>query len=214
VAWTTIVGVVGDVKSEGLGSDAGYDLYRPCYQTWNRRIYFVARTQGDPALLAERVKKEVWRALPGTGLFNVQPLIRLVSNSIWQSRLWGLLLGVFSAVALALAAAGVYGVMSYSVAQRMREIAIRQALGAQAGDALKLILLQGLKLTAPGVALGLAASFALTRLMEKLLFSVSPTDPWTFTVIAAVLALVALLAAIVPARRAMKVDPMVALRAE
>jgi putative ABC transport system permease protein len=214
MAWATIVGVVCAVKREGLGSDPGYDLYYSCYQTWNKRIYFVARTQGDPALMAEAVKKEIWRASPDTGLLNVQPLARLVSNSIWQSRLWGLLLGVFSAMALALAAAGIYGVMSYSVAQRMREIAIRLALGAQAGDVVYLLLRQGLKLTAPGVALGLAASVALTRLMETLLFGVSPTDPLTFTVIAAALTLVALLAAIVPARLAMKVDPLIALLAE
>jgi putative ABC transport system permease protein len=216
MAWATIVGVVGAVKHEGLGSDPGYDLYYSCYQTWNRRIYFVARTQGDPAFMAEAVKKEVWRASPDTGLFNVQPLARLVSNSIWQSRLWGLLLGVFSAVALALAAAGIYGVMSYSVERRMREIAIRLALGAQADDVVYLLLRQGLKLTAPGIALGLAASFALTRLMETLLFGVgvSPTDPLIFTVIAAVLILVALLAAIVPARLATKADPLIALRAE
>jgi putative ABC transport system permease protein len=211
MAWATIVGVVGDVKHEGLGSDAGYDLYYSCYQTWNKRIYFVARTQGDPASMAEAVKKEIWRALPGTGVFNAQPLTRLVSNSIWQSRLWGLLLGVFSAVALALAAAGVYGVMSYSVAQRMREIAIRLALGAQAGDVMKMILRQGLKLTSLGVAIGLVASFALTRWMETLLFGVRPTDPLTFTLIAAMLALVALVAALVPARRATKVDPLTAL---
>ncbi len=214
MAWTTIVGVAGDVKHEGLGGDAGYDLYYSCYQTWNKRIYFVARTQDDPARLAEAVKKEIWRALPETGLFNVQPLARLVSNSIWQSRLWSLLLGVFSAVALALAAAGVYGVMSYSVAQREREIAIRLALGAQPGDALKLMLRQGMKLILPGVALGLTASFALTRLMGTLLFDVRPTDPLTFTAIAVMLIFVALLACWIPARRATKVDPMVALRAE
>src|SRR5262249_25466979 len=135
MAWAMIVGVVGDVKHEGLGSDAGYDLYLSLYQTWNKRIYFVARTQSDPALLAEAVKKEVWRAAPDTGLFNVQPLVRLVSNSIWQSRLWGLLLSVFSAVALALAPAGVYGVMSYSRAQRLRERAIPHAPGALADRA-------------------------------------------------------------------------------
>jgi predicted permease len=214
MAWAKIVGVVGDVKHEGLGSDAGYDLYYSCFQTWNKRIYFVARTQGDPARLAEAVKKEVWRTLPGTGLFNVQPLVRLVSNSIWQSRLWRLLLGVFSAVALALAAAGIYGVMSYSVVQRTREIAIRLALGAQAGDVLMLVLRQGLKLTSLGVVLGLAAAFALTRWMETLLFGVRPTDPLTFTVIAAVLTSVALLACWIPARRATKIDPLTTLRRE
>jgi len=212
--WAVIIGVIGDVKHKGLGNDAGYDLYYSCYQTWNYRIYFVARTQGDPALTAEAVKKAVWRVSPDTGLFNVQPLIRLVSNSIWQSRLWGLLLSVFSAVALALAAAGIYGVMSYSVAHRMSEIAIRLALGARARDVLKLILRQGLKLTLLGVVLGLAAAFALTRWMETLLFGVRPTDPLTFTVIAAVLTFVALLACWIPARRATKVDPMIALRSE
>jgi putative ABC transport system permease protein len=214
MSWTTIVGVVGDVKHEGLGSDAGYDLYFSCYQTWNKRIYFVARTQGDPARLAETVKKEIWRVTPDTGLFNVQPLMRVVSNSIWQSRLWGLLLSVFSAVAAAMAAAGIYGVMSYSVAQRMREIAIRQALGAQASDVLKLILRQGLNLTAPGLALGLAVSLGLTRWMETLLFGVRPTDPLTFTVITAVLASVALLACWIPARRAANLDPLLSLRVE
>jgi putative ABC transport system permease protein len=139
---------------------------------------------------------------------------RLSANTIWQSRVWGLLLGVFSVIALVLATAGIYGVMAYFVTQRTREIGVRIALGAQWRDVLKLILRSGMTLVVLGLTIGLAGALALTRLMATLLFEVSPTDPITFGGVALCVILATLLACYIPARRATKVDPMVALRYE
>jgi putative ABC transport system permease protein len=145
---------------------------------------------------------------------NVQTLRKVWSDSTARQRFGAWLLGMFAALALGLAGVGVYGVMSYSVAQRAQEIGLRMALGAGKRDVLKLVLLRGLALTIPGIAMGLMAAFALTRLMRSLLFNVSATDPLTFAVIALLLTLVALLACLIPARRATRVDPMVAIRQE
>ncbi|HSD46381.1 MAG TPA: FtsX-like permease family protein [Pyrinomonadaceae bacterium] len=142
------------------------------------------------------------------------PVRRLSANTIWQSRLWGLLFGIFSGIALVLATAGIYGVMAYFVTQRTREIGIRIALGAQWRDVLKMILRNGMALVTIGLAIGLAGALALTRLMTTLLFEVSPTDPITFAVVALGVILATLLACYIPARRATKVDPLVALRYE
>lgn len=138
----------------------------------------------------------------------------VVSRSIWQPRLYAILFGIFAAVALLLAVVGIYGVMSYSVMQRTHDVGIRMAIGAQVSDVLRLILTQGLKLTLIGIAIGLVTAFGLTRWMKSLLFGVKPFDPWTFAVIAVVLLVVALVACLIPAHRATKVDPLVALRCE
>ena len=213
-ACAVIIGVVGDVKHNSLKDEAGYDLYYSCYQSYSKQIHFVARTQGDPMSIAPSIKRAIWEISPDTGIFNVVPVSRLSANTIWQSRLWGLLFGIFSAVALVLAAAGIYGVMNYFVAQRTHEIGIRMSLGAQAGDVLRLVVAQGMKITLIGVGVGLVASYALTRLMMGMLFGVTPTDSITFATVAAGSTCVALLACYVPARRATKIDPLVALRHE
>jgi putative ABC transport system permease protein len=164
--------------------------------------------------LAPQIQRAIWQVAPDTGVFNVMPVTRLSANTIWQSRVWGLLFGIFSGIALVLAAAGIYGVMAYFVTNRTREIGIRMALGAQWRDVLRMVLRSGLSLVAIGLTIGLAVAFALTRLMSTLLFEVSPIDPATFAAVAVCVVLAALVACYIPARRATRVDPLVALRYE
>ena len=209
-----VVGIAGDVKHNSLVDDVGYDIYYSAFQSYAKQTHFVARTQGDPMIIAKDIQRAIWQVSPDTGVFNLMPLTRLTANTIWQSRVWGLLLGIFSAIALVLATAGIYGVMAYFVTQRTREIGIRMALGAQWSDVLKMIMRSGMLLVTIGLVIGLLGALALTRLMTTLLFEVSPTDPITFGVVALCLIVAALLACYIPARRATKVDPLVALRYE
>ena len=209
-----IVGIVGDVKHNSLVDDVGYDLYYACFQTYAKQTHFVVRTQGDPMAHAKEIQRAIWQVAPDTGIFNVIPVTRLSANTIWQSRVWGLLFAIFSGIALVLATAGIYGVMAYFVTQRTREIGVRIALGAQWPDVLKLVLKSGMTLVTIGLIIGLAGALALTRLMNTLLFEVSPTDPITFGAVAFCVILATLLACYIPARRATKVDPLVALRYE
>jgi predicted permease len=209
-----IVGIVGDVKHNSLVDEAGYDFYYSCYQSYAKQTHFVVRTQNDPTALAKDIQRAIWQVAPDTGIFNVMPVTRLSANTIWQSRVWGLLFGIFSAIALVLATAGIYGVMAYFVTQRTREIGVRIALGAQWRDVLKLILKSGMFLVTTGLIIGLAGALTLTRLMTSLLFEVSPADPLTFGAVALCVILATLLACYIPARRAIKVDPLVALRYE
>ena len=209
-----VVGIVGDVKHNSLVDDVGYDLYFATFQSYAKQTHFVARTQGDPMALANEIKRAIWQVAPDTGVFNVMPLTRLSSNTVWQSRVWGLLFGIFSAIALVLATAGIYGVMAYFVTQRTREIGVRIALGAQWRDVLKLVLKSGMLLVTLGLTIGLVGAFALTRLMATLLFEISPTDPITFAAVAFCIILATLIACYIPARRATKVDPLIALRYE
>jgi len=160
------------------------------------------------------VQQAIWSVNPALPESKAEPLTKTLASQVAEPRLYALLLGVFAVIALTLAAVGIYSVIAYSVAQRTQEIGIRMALGAQTGAVLKLVVGQGLKLVASGVALGLAASFGLTRLMSNMLFGVSAVDPLTFVVITLLLTFVALLACWIPARRATKVDPLVALRCE
>jgi len=209
-----IVGVVGDVKHNSLVDDPGYDFYYACYQSYSKQTHFVALTQNDPMALAKDIQRAIWQVAPDTGVFNVMPVTRLSANTIWQSRVWGLLLGIFSGIALVLATAGIYGVMAYFVTQRTREIGVRIALGAQWRDVLTLILRSGMFLVIMGLVIGLAGALTLTRLMTSLLFEVSPTDPITLGAVALSVIFATLLACYIPARRAIKVDPLVALRYE
>jgi putative ABC transport system permease protein len=217
--WLTIAGVVGDVKHGGLDRETRPEMYVPYLQPllpdWDMPpMFMVVRSDSEPGSLTAAVRgvvKELDRDQP---LYNIATMEQLLSRSTLQRRFNMTLLAVFAALALILAGVGIYGVMAYAVTERTREIGIRMALGAQTSDALRLVLRQGMRLTLVGVTLGLMGAFALTRLMENLLFKVKATDPLTFIVIALLLTVVALLACWIPARRATKVDPMVALRFE
>ncbi|HKP88091.1 MAG TPA: ABC transporter permease [Blastocatellia bacterium] len=213
--WLSVVGVVKDVRQFELDIDPKPQIYLP----YSQILYLaprdlVVRTTGDPLSLAAAVRGEVWAIDKDQPVSNISTMSQIMSRSVARQRFNTLLFGLFAGVALALAAVGIYGVMSYSVTQRTHEIGIRMALGANPGNVLRLVVGQGLKLVAAGVAIGLAFAFALTRLMESLLFGVSATDPATFALISLALVAVALFASYIPARRATKVDPMVALRYE
>jgi putative ABC transport system permease protein len=218
-----IVGVVNDVKQFGLGYPAPGAVFIPVAQAPDRvmraaRQYvtmkFAVRAFGDPLALGAAVKQEMLKVDPSLPLTNMRSLEQIVGRSLAEQRFNSTLLSLFAAIGLLLAGVGVYGVMSYAVTQRAHEIGVRVALGARAGDVLKLIVGRGLALALTGVALGLGASFALTRLMKDFLFGVEPADPLTFGLVALSLTVVALAACYVPARQATKVDPMVALRRE
>jgi putative ABC transport system permease protein len=209
-----IVGVVGDVHHSSLTRAANPDLYLPYQQnSWNWGNFFV-RTTNDPAA-STRSFTEIIRSGDRTvPVTNVQPLTQAISDTLAQTRFYTLLFALFGATGLLLTLTGVYGVISYTVSQQTQEIGIRMALGAQARDVLKIVIGQGLVLTLIGAGLGLLGALGLTRLMQALLFSVSATDPLVFAVVPAALIAVALAACYVPARRATKVDPLVALRCE
>jgi putative ABC transport system permease protein len=212
--WREIVGVTADVRHFGLNQDARVSMFFPHRQRPARQIFIVARTTADPLSLSSALRGAVAAMDKNLAVSNIIPMEEITAQSIGQERFTLLLLGVFSSLALLLAVAGIYGVMSYAVAQRTHEIGVRVTLGAQTRDVLKLVIAQGMALALAGVGIGLASALALTRFIRGLLFGVSPTDSMTFVGVAALLALVALVACYVPARRASKVDPMVALRCD
>jgi len=209
-----IVGIVADVKHRGLAGETVPEFYAPLAQRPARNLTVVVRTAADPAGLLDVARNEVRALDKDQPIANASTMSEWLAASVAQPRFNFLLLTAFAAIALLLAALGIYGVMAWTVTQRTREIGIRLALGAQSGDVLRLVIKQGMKLALMGVVIGLAAAFALTRLMTSLLYDVSAADPVTFAVIALLLTLIALLACWIPARRATKVDPLVALRHE
>jgi putative ABC transport system permease protein len=213
-SWRTIVGVVGDAHSARLEVEPRPEMFYPMSQAPFPLLSLMVRAADDPRSLIAAVRGEIHAIDPDLPVSSVAPLDELVAGSIAPQRLNAFLIGLFSALALTLAAVGIYGVMSYAVTQRTQEIGIRIAIGARPRDALKLVVKQGMTLALLGVVIGLVASFALTGLLKTLLFDVSATDPVTFVLTPLSLTLIALLACYLPARRATKVDPLTALRRE
>jgi putative ABC transport system permease protein len=210
---STVVGVVGDVKHLGLADDEIAAIYQPHAQkrfAWLRWMTLVAAPLSLIASIRSRIA-EVDHAQP---VYDVATMEQLLSKSVTPTRFPTFLLGLFALLALALAAAGLYGVMSYAVARRAHEIGLRMALGAQARDVMILVIGRGMKLTLLGLAIGLAGAAALTSALKTLLFNISATDPLTFAGVAGSLLGVALVACYLPARRATRVDPLVAIRHE
>jgi predicted permease len=212
--WYTIIGVVRGEKQDGLDKEIRPEVYEALSQNAQKQMAMVVRTNGDPMKLVGAVRDEIRAVDPNLPPYDIKPMTEVLSASFSKQRFTTTLLGVFAAVALGLSAIGMYGVIAYSVTQRTYEIGLRRALGAESRDVLKLIVGQLMRLALAGIGAGLAASIALTRLIASLLFDVSATDPVTFTVVAGLLIGVALLAGWIPTRRALKIDPMVALRYE
>jgi len=217
----TVVGVVEDTKNLGVDKPAGTELYFMLPQTAapfggvGTRMSFVVRSEGPSAAsIASGIRAAVSEMDPSVPVFQLQTMGDMVADSLVRPRFLSLLLGAFSAIALSLAAIGIYGVMAYSVTQRTQEIGVRVALGATTRNVLAMVVSEGLKMTAIGLVVGLTGAFWLTRWMATLLFEVSATDPFTFAMVGICLTVVGLLACFMPARRAAKVDPMVALRYE
>ncbi len=209
-----IVGIVGNVRHRSLSDAARAEMYVPQAQFDNAGITLIVRTQTPPESLVNAIKQQVRELDPALPITDVKTLAAYRHEALALPRFTTMLLGIFAGLAVGLALVGLYGVMSYSVSQRTQEIGVRMALGAQAGDVLRMVVWQGLRLAGAGVLLGLAGALALTRLLQSLVYEISTNDPLTLTVVALLFAIVALGACYFPARRATKVDPLVALRYE
>jgi predicted permease len=210
--WATVVGVVGRIKQEKLDSDSRMALYFPHSQYISRLFNLVVRTTTDPASLTSAVNHELHEVDGDLPLYGVVTMDQRVADSLARRRFTAVLLALFAGFALILAAIGIYGVMAYLVNQGTREIGIRMALGATQPSVLKLVVKQGMTLAFTGVAIGMVAAFAFARLVSGLLYGVTSNDPLTFTLVAVLLSIVALIASYIPARRAARIDPMVCLR--
>jgi len=210
----TLVGIIGNVKYSGLERGPGSAIYRPFAQQPWPNLFLVARTDGDTTALRATLQRQIAEVDRAISTSSMSTLDDVVSEAAAQPRFRTLLLAALAALALALAAVGLYGVVSYSVSQRTAEIGIRMALGATASDVVRMIVGEGMWLELGGVALGIAGAYALSRTLATLLYGVDPTDPASFVFGSTFLVIFALLASYVPARRATRIDPAVALRAE
>ena len=210
----SIIGIAGDVRSGGLDSEPPRTVYYSTAQFWLGSMQLVWRSATDPASHVPAIRATVRRLDPAVALYDVRSINDFLSDSFGPRRFNMYLLGVFAALAVLLSATGLFGVMAYLVSQRTREIGVRLALGANRREIFRLILGRGLALAVAGAAIGLAGAFWLTSVMKSLLFSVSSTDPGTFVAVPALLIVIAMIACYVPAKRATRVDPVRALRAE
>jgi putative ABC transport system permease protein len=210
--WTRVVGVVGDIRQFAAEGDSGMELYYPIAQWPVSNSYYVVRTAGDPDALLDTIRRTILTADPTLAVRSVRTFERVVTESLWQRRLWGVLFTAFSVLALGLAAVGVYGVVSYAVAQRQREMGIRLALGAAPARVRALVVGESMRLCAVGVLTGLGGAFLLARAIESLLFGVPPHDPSTYTIVTLTIAAICLIACWVPARQASRVNPVTVLR--
>jgi predicted permease len=219
--WATVVGIVADERHSGVTDIVKEKFFIP-HNQWPvataggdpiRSVFVVARTAGDPMSAADSIRAEILQMDASLPVANVRTMNEVVATALATPRLTGFLLGVFAAIALALAGVGIYGVLAYLVSQRTQEIGIRLALGADRSQVLAMVLRQGLSLAAVGTVVGLIGAFALTRLIRSLLYEVRPDDPLTFAAVATALLLVALTASFLPARRASRLPPTIALRA-
>ena len=211
-AWETVVGVVGRVKQYGLDADARMAFYRPGTQSASRALFITVRTSGDLSLLPAAVAREIRAFDPDLPLYHVQPMQDRVDVSLARQRFAASLLTLFAALALALAAIGVYSVMAYLVSQGTREMGIRAALGATPFAILALVMRQGATIAAAGIAIGAGGAYVAVHVLETLLFGIRARDPLTFVSATVTLAIVALVAIAIPAMRAARIDPIRALR--
>ena len=212
--WTTIIGVVSDVRHEQIAGNGGLDLYISYQQVPDANMYILLRTTVVPETLTDAATRVVWDSDPEQSTFNIVAMDTRVANTIWQRRVSGALVLIFALLALVLAAIGIYGVMSYVINQRTRELGIRIAMGATRANVLLLVIASGARLIAIGVTIGLFVAFAVTRVMTSVLYGVSSFDPAVYGGVALLLAFVAVIACLIPAKRATQVDPLTALRHE
>jgi putative ABC transport system permease protein len=212
--WLSVVGIASPALHHELDGEAGFDVYRPHTQWSTAGPYYVIRTAGDPMTISREATTIVGATDPNQSFLDVQTYSARVANRIWQRRLAGALFGSFAGLAMVLAAVGLYGVLSYMVSQQTREIGVRLALGATERSIVGQVLGRGLRLATIGVGIGALLAVALARLITGMLYGVTPIDPATFTLVPVLLLGIATLACYLPARRASRVDPLVALRSE
>jgi predicted permease len=213
-AWSTVVGVVGNIRHDAIETEGAPHLYFSIYQYSTRTLNVVVRSASDPARLGESLRREIQVVDPNLPVFGISSFSNVVASSLTPHRFSAQLMGAFALLALLLAAIGIYGVLAYFVGQRVREIGVRMALGASAGEVVRLVLLQGMYPILAGTAVGLVGAFACSRLLAQLLYGVSASDPLVYLAVPAFLLLTALLASYIPARRATRIDPLTALRCD
>ena len=209
-----MIGVVADVRQGGLSEPVEPAIYMHVLQQFRSRMTIVIRTSGDPLRYADTVRRAVWSKNPDQTITSVTTLDDVMGRSVARPRLLAWLLGAFGTIGLTLGALGIFGVLAFAVSQRRREIGVRVALGASPRSVLRMIVTQGMLLAVSGIVLGVIGAAILTRSMESVLFGIEPTDPWTFVQVVAVLLGAAALASWLPARRALAIDPVTALRLE